>query len=190
MKSRSKFKNGENRYEVYFAYEDYPGGTKFRSYDEMHEKGDFSDNDNDDGLLVGYLHSFYWRTTERISSLNLYGRPTISEVKAFMKECYDELDYDGKPNRYKLVKKWFIDWCNGEADEGERILGWYPDLKSAIAAMDKDVADVEEANCYQDEGYGGEDDTQTSERLSETHHYYDIADSCGSFVEWEIIKTE
>lgn len=42
MKARSKFKNGENRYEVYFAYEDYYGGTKFRSYDEMQEKGDFT----------------------------------------------------------------------------------------------------------------------------------------------------
>ena len=63
MKHRSKFRNGENTYEVYFAYEDYYGGTKFRSYDEMQEKGDFSDNDNDDGMLVGYLHSFYWRTT-------------------------------------------------------------------------------------------------------------------------------
>lgn len=190
MKHRSIFRNGENRYEVYFTYEDYYGGTKFRSYDEMQKSEEIPNIENSNGTLVGWLHSFYWGTTERISVLNLHGRPTISEVKAFMKECYEELKYDYYPGSYKLVKKWFIDWCDGSADEGEEILGWYPNLKKAIAAMDVDVAEVEAANCYQDEGYGGEDDTQTSTRLSETHHYYDMADMCGSFVEWEIIKAE
>ncbi len=188
MKHRSKFKNGENRYEVYFAYEDYYGGTKFRSYDEMQEKGEVPNEENNHGMLVGYLHSFYWRTTERISCINLNRRPTISEVKEFMRECFEELDYDGKKNRYKLVKKWYLWMSEDDVDEGERILGWYSDIEEARAAMDKDVAIVEEINCYQDEGYGGEDDTQTSERLSPNHHYYDIADCCGSFVEWEIEK--
>ena len=91
MKHRSKFRNGENRYEVYFAYEDYYGGTKFRSYDEMQEKGDLEDGH---GTLVGWLHSFYWGVTERIDCLNLTGRPTISEVKQFMKECYNVLRHE------------------------------------------------------------------------------------------------
>ena len=38
MKCKTQFHNQENRYEIYFAYEDYFGGTKFRSYDEMQEQ--------------------------------------------------------------------------------------------------------------------------------------------------------
>lgn len=188
MKARSKFKNGENRYEVYFAYEDYYGGTKFRSYDEMQEKGEVPNEENNHGMLVGYLHSFYWGTTERISCINLNRRPTISEVKEFMRECFEELDYDDKPNRYKLVKSWYLADIFEVNDEGEEVLGTYDTIEEARAAMDADVAEVEAANCYQWEEYGGEDDCQTSERLSENHHYYDMADSNGSFVEWEIKK--
>ena len=94
MKHRSKFRNGENRYEVYFAYEDYYGGTKFRSYDEMQKEGEIPNIENNHGMLVGYLHSFYWGTTERIDCMNLSGRPTISEVKKFMQECYNELRHE------------------------------------------------------------------------------------------------
>lgn len=95
MKHRSKFRNGENTYEVYFSYEDYYCGTKFRSYDEMQEKSEELPNiENSHGTLVGWLHSFYWGVTERIDCLNLNGRPTISEVKQFMKECYNELRHE------------------------------------------------------------------------------------------------
>ena len=94
MKHRSKFRNGENRYEVYFAYEDYYGGTKFRSYDEMQKEGEIPNIENNHGMLVGYLHSFYWGTTERIDCLNLSGRPTISEVKKFIEECYNGLRHE------------------------------------------------------------------------------------------------
>ena len=189
MKHRSKFRNGGNTYEVYFTYEDYYGGTKFRSYDEMQEKSEELPNiENSNGTLVGWIHSFYWGTTERISSLDLHGKPTISEVKAFMRECYKELDYDGKPDRYKLVKNWYLADTFEVNDEGEEVLGIYDTIEEARAAMDADVAEVEAANCYQWDEYGGEDDCQTSERISANHHYYDMADSNGSFVEWEIEK--
>lgn len=188
MKHRSKFRNEENTYEVYFTYEDYYGGTKFRSYDEMQKSEELPNIENSHGMLVGWLHSFYWGTTERIAVINLHRRPTISEVKEFMRECYAELDYDGKPYRYKLVKRWCLADCFEVEDEGEKVIGTYDKIEDARAAMDADVAEVEAANCYQWEEYGGKDDCQTSERLNENHHYYDMADSNGSFVEWEIRK--
>lgn len=94
MKHRRKFQNEENRYEVYFAYEDYYGGSKFGTYDELQREGDIPNVENNHGMLTGFLHSFYWRTTERIDSINLKGRPTISEVKKFMEECYNELRHE------------------------------------------------------------------------------------------------
>lgn len=91
MKCKTQFRNQENRYEIYFAYEDYFSGTKFRSYDEMQEQGEVLNIENTNGMLVCYLHSHYWGTTERVVMINLNGRPTISFVKDFMKSCYEFL---------------------------------------------------------------------------------------------------
>ena len=91
MKCKTQFRNQENRYEIYFAYEDYFGGTKFRSYDEMQEQGEVPNIENNNGMLVCYLHSHYWGTTERVDMINLNGRPTISFVKDFTKRCYEFL---------------------------------------------------------------------------------------------------
>ena len=49
MKCKTQFRNQENRYEIYFAYEDYFGGTKFRSYDEMQEQGEVPNIENNNG---------------------------------------------------------------------------------------------------------------------------------------------
>lgn len=89
MKCKTQFHNQENRYEVYFAYEDYFGGTKFGSYDEMQKYGDIPNIENSNGMLVGYLHSHYWGCTERIDMINLKGKPTISFIKSFIQSCYD-----------------------------------------------------------------------------------------------------
>jgi hypothetical protein len=92
MKHRTKFGNNGCPYEVYFAYEDYFGGDKFGSYDDMQENGEIPNIENNNGMLVGYLHSFYWGVTERIDMINLKGKPTISEIKTFMEECYKCLE--------------------------------------------------------------------------------------------------
>ena len=91
MKCKTQFRNQENRYEIYFAYEDYFGGTKFRSYDEMQEQGEVPNIENTNGMLVCYLHSHYWGTTERVDMINLNGIPTISLVKDFTKSRYEFL---------------------------------------------------------------------------------------------------
>ena len=54
MKCKTQFRNQENRYEIYFAYEDYFGGTKFRSYDEMQEQGEVPNMENNSGRCVCY----------------------------------------------------------------------------------------------------------------------------------------
>lgn len=95
MKARTHFLNGDNHYEVYFAYEDYYGGEKFGTYDEMLKNGELPNNETECGYLVGYLHSFYWGCTERIDMLELKGKPTISQVKKFMESCYNCLKTDG-----------------------------------------------------------------------------------------------
>lgn len=87
---------------------------------------------------------------------------------------------------YKLIKSWYISDGQDGADEGKIVFGTYATIEEARKAMDADVEEVEAANCYQWEEYGGEDDCQTSERIDENHHYYDMADMCGSFVEWKI----
>ena len=70
MKARTKYRNGENAYEVYFCYED---------YDVPNEEGT--------GYLVGWLHSFYWGSYERIDMLKLNGRPTVAQVRKFIIDC-------------------------------------------------------------------------------------------------------
>ena len=92
MKFRSQFTNGTNNYEVYFAYEDYYGGEKFGTYDDMVREGEIPNLENKHGMLVGYIHSFYWGTTERIDMLKLKGKPTTDEVKNFIKNCYNVLN--------------------------------------------------------------------------------------------------
>ena len=52
MKARTKYRNGENAYEVYFCYEDYYGGNLFRNYDDMMREGDVP-NEEGTGYLVG-----------------------------------------------------------------------------------------------------------------------------------------
>ena len=74
MKCKTQFRNQENRYEIYFAYEDYFGGTKFRSYDEMQEQGEVPNIENTNGMLVRYFNSYYWGTTERVDMINIHGR--------------------------------------------------------------------------------------------------------------------
>ena len=94
MKIKRQFRNEENRFEVYFCYEDYYGGTKFGSYEEMMSEGEMPNLENRYGTLVGFLHSHYWGTTERIDIMNLRGKPTISEIKEFIINCYRVLDLE------------------------------------------------------------------------------------------------
>lgn len=86
MKARTKYRNGENAYEVYFCYEDYYGGNLFRNYDDMMREGDVP-NEEGTGYLVGWLHSFYWGSYERIDMLELKGRPTVAQVRKFIIDC-------------------------------------------------------------------------------------------------------
>lgn len=86
MKARTKYRNGENTYEVYFCYEDYYGGELFRNYDDMMKEGDIP-NEEGLGCLVGWLHSFYWGSYERIDEMPLRERPTIAQVRKFITDC-------------------------------------------------------------------------------------------------------
>lgn len=94
MKIKRQFKKGENRFEVYFCYEDYYGGDKFGRYEQMIEEGEIPNLENLHGTLVGFLHSHYWGTTERIAIMDLKRIPSLSEVKGFILDCYRVLDLE------------------------------------------------------------------------------------------------
>jgi len=83
MKARTKTKNGY----IFFVYEDYYG-TRYGSYDEAVEKGDGT------LYLVGYFHSNYWNGSEAIDELELNGRPTIGQVKEFIKGCKEFIEQE------------------------------------------------------------------------------------------------
>ena len=75
---------------VFFGYESH-SGEKFRSFNEL--LGDYYDNyevreNSPVGFLTGCVYSPYYGCTERIDELALKGRPTIAEVKNFMKSCF------------------------------------------------------------------------------------------------------
>ncbi len=90
--------------------------------------------------------------------------------------------------KYKLLRRWYVSDCFGEdVDEGWEVVGVFSRIRKARQAMHKDVREVEIANCYQDDGYGGLDDVQQSIRLGRDRHVYDMADMNGSHVEWEIV---
>ena len=82
MKARTRFSNGENRCEIFFAYEDY-GGSRYKSYEEAKRKG------RRPLYLMGYLYSHYWGSTEEIDEVQLIRRPTTSQVKRFITHCKD-----------------------------------------------------------------------------------------------------
>ena len=89
---------------------------------------------------------------------------------------------------YRLLKRWYISDCESDGDSGWEVVGTYRTIRKARQAMHKDVREVEFANCYQHPDYGGLDDTQKSTRISRNEHIYDMADSCGSLVHWEIVR--
>lgn len=101
MKATTHYLNGDNHYKVYFMYEDYYGGERFRSFDEMQAEGDVPNSEGKCGTLVCYLHSYYWAVTERVEIMPLAKRPTVSEVKKFMESCFRFLDED-KAKQVKL----------------------------------------------------------------------------------------
>lgn len=106
MKARTYFQNGSNRFEVFFVYEDCYGGDWFTSYDTMQKNGNLPNIETKYGYLVGFLRSFYYGVTERIDDLELLERPTTSQIKAFMKSCFDCVSTDETiiihPNLLKL----------------------------------------------------------------------------------------
>lgn len=82
MKARYQFRNGENRYEVYFCYQPYYGGDKYARYDDMAKSGEMEGY----GCISAFLHSFYWGSTELIDMKELNGKPTISEIREFIND--------------------------------------------------------------------------------------------------------
>lgn len=88
---------------------------------------------------------------------------------------------------YKLLKRWYISDGENPAETGWEVVGTYRKLRKARRAMHADVHDVETANEYRSPFFGGEDDTQRSVSITREHHLYDMADSNGSHVEWEIV---
>lgn len=92
MKATTHFRNGGNHYFVYFSYEDYYGGETFRTFDEMMKEGIPDNEESKCGTLVGWLESRYWGSLERIDIIYLDERPTISQVKDFIRHCYDVID--------------------------------------------------------------------------------------------------
>lgn len=89
---------------------------------------------------------------------------------------------------YKVLKRWYLSDGESPAEMGWKILGRFSCIRKAREAMHHDVRAVEAANEYRSPYYGGEDDTQKSRRLSRDNHLYDMADSNGSHVEWEIVR--
>lgn len=85
MKARTKITNCE----VYFAYED-EYGEKFRNYADLLEA--YRANGAEGrciGYLTGYLKSHYWGCAERIDDKPIKERPSVSDVKEFMRKCID-----------------------------------------------------------------------------------------------------
>ena len=96
MKAKTHYLNGANHFTVSFMYEDYYGGETFSSFDEMQKKGNPYPPEGKCGTLVGILKSYYWGSSERIDILPLDKRPTISQIKAFMKSCHDCISDDAR----------------------------------------------------------------------------------------------
>ena len=88
---------------------------------------------------------------------------------------------------YKLLKRWYLSDGENPAEIGWETLGTFRKIRKARRAMHKNVREVEIANEYRSPFYGGQDDTQRSVSLTKDRHYYDMADSNGSHVEWEIV---
>lgn len=88
MKIKTKLK--DKPCVVFFAYETWNGCycETYGSYEEAKKKS------HDYGVdLVGYLKSYYYGCTERIDEIeNLKSKPTIAQVKDFMKGCYKVLE--------------------------------------------------------------------------------------------------
>lgn len=83
MKIHTKIKN--NVY-VFFAYET----------DDCMQYGDYFTarvwDCNGTPYLTGYCYNSYYGCTERIHDMKLKAKPTISQVKKFMKDCYKVLE--------------------------------------------------------------------------------------------------
>lgn len=76
MKIRTRIGNCK----VYFAYESYDGWEKFGNYP------------GGECYLTGYAYSPYYNCTERIDEKFINKRPTISEVKEFIKHCFKVME--------------------------------------------------------------------------------------------------
>lgn len=90
---------------------------------------------------------------------------------------------------YKLLKRWYLSDGESPAEMSWKCLGSFRKIRKARRAMHRDVTNIESANEYRSRFYGGINDTQRSVRLSKDRHVYDIADSNGSHVEWEITRS-
>lgn len=103
MKATTHYLNANNHYKVYFAYEPYYGGPRYTSYDEMQSDEDLPNIEASNGILTCFLHSYYWSVTERVDMFHLDHKPTVGEVKDFMKRCFDYLeDKDDAPKQVRL----------------------------------------------------------------------------------------
>lgn len=70
---------------VYFAYEDYDGYTKYSNYEDAKKtSGGYP------VYLTGYCFNSFYNCSERIHEIELKDRkPTISEVKKLIRDCYN-----------------------------------------------------------------------------------------------------
>jgi hypothetical protein len=88
---------------------------------------------------------------------------------------------------YKLLKRWYLSDGEKPAEIGWETLGTFRKIRKARRAMHADVHEVVIANEHRLPFNGTDSDTQQSVSLSRDHHLYDMADSNGSHVEWEIV---
>lgn len=90
--------------------------------------------------------------------------------------------------KYTILKRWYVSDGDDNEEIGWKVVGRANKLRKAKEIMHKDVREVEIINEYQSPYYGGIDDCQQSIRTSKVSHTYDMADSCGSEVNWLIVK--
>lgn len=86
MKAKTRYNNADGGGYVFFCYED-DRGNAYGSYDELERYG------RPPYVLIGYIYSHYFGGSEALDIMDVPTRPTLQEVKKFMKGC---LKYIGK----------------------------------------------------------------------------------------------
>ena len=93
MKSKTYFIKGDNRFEIFFTYEDYEGEEQFGTWDELEKSGllEFYG----EGFLSCYMHSHLYYCTELYDGIEFDHKPAIKDIRKFITDCISGIEQNG-----------------------------------------------------------------------------------------------